>query len=73
MIDWKKENALKLEVWIIQDKKRSKKKETVPDWLGKEYADEQEIDTETNDALKKRLENLKNKRPKKINNKKAVV
>lgn len=60
--------------WIENKyKKRSKKKETVPDWLGKEYADEQEIDTETNDALKKRLENLKNKRPKKINNKKAVV
>ena len=52
--------------WIENKyKKRSKKKETVPDWLGKEYADEQEIDTETNDALKKRLENLKNKRPKK--------
>ena len=51
--------------WIENKyKKRSKKKETVPDWLGKEYADEQEIDTETNDALKKRLENLKNKRPK---------
>lgn len=50
--------------WIENKyKKRSKKKETVPDWLGKEYADEQEIDTETNDALKKRLENLKNKRP----------
>lgn len=52
--------------WIENKyKKHSKKKETVPDWLGKEYADEQEIDTETNDALKKRLENLKNKRPKK--------
>lgn len=52
--------------WIENKyKKRSKKKETVPDWLGKEYADEQEIDTETNDAIKKRLENLKNKRPKK--------
>lgn len=52
--------------WIENKyKKRSKKKETVPDWLGKEYADEQEIDTETNDALKKRLEILKNKRPKK--------
>ena len=49
--------------WIENKyKKRSKKKETVPDWLGKEYADEQEIDTETNDAIKKRLENLKNKR-----------
>lgn len=52
--------------WIENKyKKRSKKKETVPDWLGKEYVDEQEIDIETNDALKKRLENLKNKRPKK--------
>ena len=52
--------------WIENKyKKRSKKKETVPDWLGKEYADEQEIDTETNDAIKKRLENLKNKKPKK--------
>jgi hypothetical protein len=35
----------------------------LPDWFGKEYADEKEIDTETNDALQKRLENLKNKRP----------
>lgn len=50
--------------WIENKyKKRSKKKETVPDWLGKEYADEQEIDTETNDALQKRLEDLRNKRP----------
>lgn len=58
---WKPE---KTGTWI-PDKYQEPKKETVPDWLGKEYADEQEIDTETNDALKKRLENLKNKRPKK--------
>ena len=58
---WKPE---KTGTWI-PDKYQQPKKETVPDWLGKEYADEQEIDTETNDALKKRLENLKNKRPKK--------
>ena len=58
---WKPE---KTGTWV-SDKYQEPKKETVPDWLGKEYADEQEIDTETNDALKKRLENLKNKRPKK--------
>jgi len=54
----------KTEKWINNKYQKRKTKE-LPDWFGKEYADEQEIDTETNDALKKRLENLKNKRPKK--------
>ena len=54
----------KTEKWINNKYQKQKTKE-LPDWFGKEYADEQEIDTETNDALKKRLENLKNKRPKK--------
>jgi plasmid replication initiation protein len=53
----------KTEKWINNKYQKRKTKE-LPDWFGKEYADEQEIDTETNDALKKRLENLKNKRPK---------
>ena len=53
----------KTEKWINNKYQKRKTKE-LPDWLGKEYADEQEIDTEINDALKKRLENLKNKRPK---------
>jgi len=52
----------KTEKWINNKYQKRKTKE-LPDWFGKEYADEQEIDTETNDALKKRLENLKNKRP----------
>ena len=43
---------------------QKRKTEKLPDWFGKEYADEKEIDTKTNDALQKRLENLKNKRPK---------
>ena len=53
----------KTEKWINNKYQKRKTKE-LPDWFGKEYADEQEIDTEINDALKKRLENLKNKRPK---------
>ena len=53
----------KTEKWI-NNKYQKRKTEKLPDWFGKEYADEQEIDTEINDALKKRLENLKNKRPK---------
>ena len=53
----------KTEKWINNKYQKRKAKE-LPDWFGKEYADEQEIDTEINDALKKRLENLKNKRPK---------
>ena len=52
----------KTEKWINNKYQKRKTKE-LPDWFGKEYADEQEIDTEINDALKKRLENLKNKRP----------
>ena len=52
----------KTEKWINNKYQKQKTKE-LPDWFGKEYADEQEIDTEINDALKKRLENLKNKRP----------
>lgn len=52
----------KTEKWI-NNKYQKRKTEKLPDWFGKEYADEKEIDTETNDALKKRLENLKKKRP----------
>ena len=57
----------KTEKWINNKYQKRKAKE-LPDWFGKEYVEkekEKEIDTETNDALKKRLENLKNKRPKK--------
>lgn len=54
----------KTEKWI-NNKYQKRKTEKLPDWFGKEYADEKEkeIDTKTNDALQKRLENLKNKRP----------
>ena len=52
----------KTEKWINNKYQKQKTKE-LPDWFGKEYADEQEIDTETNDALQKRLEDLRNKRP----------
>lgn len=48
----------------INNKYQKRKTEKLPDWFGKEYADEKEIDTKTNDTLQKRLENLKNKRPK---------
>ena len=51
----------KTEKWINNKYQKRKTKE-LPDWFGKEYA-EKEIDTETNDALQKRLEDLKNKRP----------
>ena len=56
---WKPE---KTGTWI-DNKYRKRKTEELPDWFGKEYANEKEIDTETSDALKKRLENLKKKRP----------
>ena len=53
----------KTEKWINNKYQKRKTKE-LPDWFGKEYVEkEKEIDTETNDALQKRLENLKNKRP----------
>jgi plasmid replication initiation protein len=59
---WKPE---KTEKWVENKyQKRKPKKETLPDWFGKEYIEkEKEIDTETNDALQKRLEDLRNKRP----------
>lgn len=49
----------------IEDKyiKHSKKKESLPDWFQNKHVEEKEIDTETSVALKKRLENLKKKRP----------
>lgn len=49
----------------IEDKyiKHSKKKESLPDWFKNKHVEEKEIDTETSVALKKRLENLKKKRP----------
>ena len=56
---WKPEKTGK---WV-DSKYRKRKTEELPDWFGKEYANEKEIDTETSDALKKRLENLKKKRP----------
>ena len=51
----------KTEKWINNKYQKRKAKE-LPDWFGKEYV-EKEIDTETNDALQKRLEDLRNKRP----------
>ena len=55
----------KTEKWINNKYQKRKAKE-LPDWFGKEYVEkekEKEIDTETNDALQKRLEDLRNKRP----------
>ena len=53
----------KTEKWIDNKYQKRKAKE-LPDWFGKEYVEkEKEIDTETNDALQKRLEDLRNKRP----------
>ena len=53
----------KTEKWINNKYQKRKAKE-LPDWFGKEYIEkEKEIDTETNDALQKRLEDLRNKRP----------
>lgn len=53
----------KTEKWINNKYQKRKEKE-LPDWFGKEYVEkEKEIDTETNDALQKRLEDLRNKRP----------
>ena len=53
----------KTEKWIDNKYQKRKAKE-LPDWFGKEYIEkEKEIDTETNDALQKRLEDLRNKRP----------
>ena len=57
---WKPEKTKK---WIDNKYQKRKAKE-LPDWFGKEYVEkEKEIDTETNDALQKRLEDLRNKRP----------
>ena len=48
----------------IDNKYQKRKAKELPDWFGKEYVEkEKEIDTETNDALQKRLEDLRNKRP----------
>ena len=48
----------------INNKYQKRKAKELPDWFGKEYVEkEKEIDTETNDALQKRLEDLRNKRP----------
>lgn len=53
----------KTEKWIDNKYQKRKAKE-LPDWFGKEYVEkEKEIDTETNDTLQKRLEDLRNKRP----------
>lgn len=53
----------KTEKWINNKYQKRKAKE-LPDWFGKEYVEkEKEIDTEKNDALQKRLEDLRNKRP----------
>ena len=53
----------KTEKWIDNKYQKRKAKE-LPDWFGKEYVEkEKEVDTETNDALQKRLEDLRNKRP----------
>lgn len=49
---WKPEKTGK---WV-DSKYQKRKTEELPDWVGKDYADKQEMDTETNDALKKRLE-----------------
>jgi len=57
---WKPE---KTGTWTDNKYQKRKAKE-LPDWFGKEYVEkEKEIDTETNDALQKRLEDLRNKRP----------
>lgn len=57
---WKPE---KTGTWV-SDKYQEPKKENLPDWFANRNAEKQEIDTETHDDIKKRLEDLKNKRPK---------
>lgn len=52
---WKPEKTGK---WVA-DKYRESKKEPIPDWLNNKNPEEADIDTEKNDDLKKRLENLR--------------
>lgn len=52
---WKPEKTGK---WVT-DKYRESKKEPIPDWLNNKNPEEADIDTEKNDDLKKRLENLR--------------
>lgn len=48
----------------IENKYKKPKKEISPEWLGNKNLEETDLDTETHDDIKKRLEDLKNKRPK---------
>ena len=45
----------------------------MPDWFQNKHVEEKEIDTETSVALKKRLENLKKKRPEKNSRQKNQI
>lgn len=57
---WKPE---KTGTWV-ENKYKKPKKEVTPEWLEDKNLREPDIDTETNSDLKKRLEDLRNKRPK---------
>jgi len=56
---WKPE---KTGTWVT-DKYQEPKNETLPDWFNNKNVEETDIDTEKSDDLKKRLEDLRNKRP----------
>ena len=56
---WKPE---KTGTWVT-DKYQEPKNETLPDWFNNKNVEETDIDTEKSDVLKKRLEDLRNKRP----------
>ena len=56
---WKPE---KTGTWVT-DKYQEPKNETLPDWFNNKNVEEADIDTEKSDDLKKRLEDLRNKRP----------